>query len=136
LGYLTSAVENVAYVFVLVGVNAAAIIIATALFPIFYTAGIAFGIAGLKGRANRLAGPGTPEIAYPRFLPLGGKSQVCVQRFFSMLNYLNIEWLGSTLIEARPRIWCFTRRQQKAQAQAGSWAYSGSSNPNHSWRLP
>ncbi|KAK9916203.1 hypothetical protein WJX75_010017 [Coccomyxa subellipsoidea] len=75
LGYLTSAVENVAYVFVLVGVNAAAIIIATALFPIFYTAGIAFGIAGLKGRANRLAGPGTPEIAYPRFLPLGGKSQ-------------------------------------------------------------
>lgn len=77
LGYLTLEVEAAVYKVILVSVNIAAVIIATVLFPIFYTAGLAFGIAGLKGRANRLAGPGTPFIAYPRFIPIGGKSQVC-----------------------------------------------------------
>ncbi|EIE26082.1 hypothetical protein COCSUDRAFT_61078 [Coccomyxa subellipsoidea C-169] len=76
LGYLTTLAESIAYYVVSGGVNFAAILIATALFPMFYTAGIAIKIADLKGRDNRLAGPGKPDIQYPRFLPLGGKSQI------------------------------------------------------------
>ncbi len=81
LGYLTTLAENIAYYVVSGGVNFAAILIATALFPIFYTAGIVIKVADLKGRDNRLAGPGKPDIQYPRFLPLGGKSQVCILQY-------------------------------------------------------